>query len=118
LYDGLIGKFDFTPFNLDGKTKAGENNPKFYSKTNTSERSSFQANLPLVMQRTYALAKPVVDIAHTISSHGINNRNLLFSTDSGQIFSIDFRALSPRRPLSDPTLAGKKFRFIGFSTSL
>jgi hypothetical protein len=109
LYDGFIGKNDFTPFAYtDSKAvKSSDELLNFYKVKNVTNRSSFYTTAPLLMQRTYTIAKGIADMTQTISSKGINNKNILMALDSGQIFAIDFRALSPRRPLSDPTQSGK-----------
>jgi hypothetical protein len=108
LYDGFIGKNDFTPFSYESKSKSDEA-LTFYKAQNVTHRSSFFTVAPLIMQRTYSLTRGISDITRTISAKGINNKNILLVLDSGQIYSLDFRVLSPRRPLSDPTQSGMYF---------
>jgi hypothetical protein len=67
---------------------------------------------PLLMQRTYSINRGIADIRETMSLKGINNKNVLIILDSGQIYSMDFRMISPRRPLSDPTQSGMNSRIL------
>jgi len=101
LYDGFIGKYDFSALKADSR---------FVDKKSPlgAIRSGYSTTLPLVMQRTFVLPGKIVHLGHTISGRGINNKNLLVTFSSGQIYSLDFRMIHPRRPLSDPTPAEKE----------
>lgn len=102
MYDGFIGKYDFSAFKADSKF-ADKKSPL------GAVRSGYSTTLPLVMQRTYVIPGKVLHLSHTMSGKGINNKNLLVTFSSGQIYNLDFRMFHPRRPLSDPTPAGKLY---------
>ena len=61
---------------------------------------------PIAMQKTYTLPRAVTSMHHTITAHGISNKNILVGFRNGQVYSIDFKQIHPRRPFSEPSLAG------------
>lgn len=71
------------------------------------ERSAFQQPQLLSVEKVYVLPRAVSHLHYTTSSKGISNKNLLITLDSGEAYSLDLRLVSPRRPLSEPTAAGK-----------
>eukprot|EP01033_Poteriospumella_lacustris_P011214 gene11214-7976_t len=121
LYDGVIGKTDYLPFASKPSVGTREHDEKTTSKAvgheaSSSEddektillRSSFLTSIPLVMQRTYLMPRKVMDVTHTLSRHGLTNKNILLTMESGEVYNLDFRLLHPRRPLSEPTAAEKE----------
>lgn len=122
LYDGVIGKTDYLPFASKPSVGTREHDEKTTSKAavghevSSSEddektillRSSFLTSIPLVMQRTYLMPRKVMDITHTLSRHGLTNKNILLTMESGEVYNLDFRLLHPRRPVSEPTAAEKE----------
>jgi hypothetical protein len=97
LYEGMIDKHGLTP--LASKHSATMAN-KYKEAKNFS---SFLSGQPLAMQKTYIMPKAITAVHHTITEQGIANKNLLVSLTTGQIFMLDQRQISPRRPLSEPT---------------
>lgn len=124
LYDGVIGKTDYLPFASKPNVGSREHDEKTTYKQASSGgtvqvsveniekdillRSSYLTSIPLVMQRTYLMPRKVMDIAHTLSRHGLTNKNILLTLESGEVYSLDFRILHPRRPISDPTASEKE----------
>lgn len=120
LYDGVIGKTEFLPFAAKPNVGTREYDEKVTTSSSEStaatqtdsetilQRSSFLTSIPLVMQRTYLVPKRVQDIAHTRSGRGLTNKNVLLSLDSGEVYSLDFRLVHPRRPLSEPTVSERE----------
>lgn len=120
LYDGVIGKTDYLPFASKPNVGTREHDEKTTSKavahSESSEedekaillRSSFLTSIPLLMQRTYLMPRKVMDITHTLSRHGLTNKNILLTLESGEVYNLDFRLLHPRRPFSEPTAAEKE----------
>jgi hypothetical protein len=125
LYDGVIGKTDYLPFASKPNVGSREHDEKATLKQARAAgtvqvsvddddekavllRSSYMTSIPLVMQRTYLLPRKVMDIAHTLSRHGLTNKNILLTFESGEVYSLDFRILHPRRPISDPTASERE----------
>ncbi len=99
LYDGMIDRLGLTPF-------ANKASAAVAAKHQDSKNiSSFTNVAPLAMQKTYVMPKAVTAVHHTTTAHGIANKNLLVGVESGQVYMLDSRQLSPRRPMTEPTPA-------------
>ena len=102
LYEGMIDRYGLTPF---ASKQSAAATTALSSRNNFSAYSSFG---PLAMQKTFVLPKTVTAIQHTTTSQGIANKNVLLGFASGQVYSLDTRQISPRRPSSEPSIAERE----------
>jgi branched-subunit amino acid transport protein len=58
--------------------------------------------------RLFSLTLPSVAMHHTVTERGITNKNLLIGLSTGQLLSLDTRAIDPRRPLGAPSQLEKE----------
>ncbi len=95
LHEGLIERFGLSPFKVPEQS---------------STRSSLTAPPPVALQRTFALAKPVLTISSTRTQRGVASKHVLLGMEPGQLAALDRRALDPRRPVleDDATKAQRK----------
>jgi hypothetical protein len=101
LYDGFIDSLGLTPFaSRDSAAKAAK-------LKEAVTFSSFTSVPPVAKQRTYVMPKAVTTAHHTTTIYGITNKNPLVGLASGQVYMLDSRQLSPRRPLTEPTASEK-----------
>jgi hypothetical protein len=99
LYDGMIDKMGLTPF-------ASKQSAAVAAKHKEAKSfSSFTHVAPLAMQKTFVMPRAVTAVHHTTTAHGIANKNVIVGLDSGQVYMLDSRQLSPRRPMETPTQA-------------
>jgi len=94
LHEGMIDKHGITAFTSPDQqmTFASMSTPK-----------------PLVLTKTFGLAKPVSAIGVTNTKGGISAKNIVFATGvSGQIITFDRRLFDPRRPSGVPKVTEKK----------
>ena len=96
LYEGMIDKHGLGPYGFSSGKHAR------LSESAAQPFSSFTHNLPIAMNKTFILPKPVVGLDHTVSVRGITNKQFLAAFDNGQIFMIDRRQIDPRRPVNPP----------------
>jgi len=75
----------------------------FSGSKSTASFSSFTANTPILIHKTFVIPKKVNGIHSTKTKGGVTNINLIISFDGGQIYSLDRRLLNPRRPLAQPS---------------
>lgn len=133
LYEGVLDAYELSPLatsrvrGSSGYYRAAFNN-LFYGNTPATasvpggasgscggggictvrQPSAYGTITPLAMQKTYVLPRSVAGLHHTVTSNGVANKNILVSLRNGQIFSLDFRQIHPRRPMSEPTKAEKE----------
>lgn len=95
LHEGLIERFGLSPFKVPEQS---------------ATRSSHDAPPPIALQRTFALAKPVLTISSTRTQRGVASKHVLLGMEPGQLAALDRRALDPRRPVleDDATKAQRK----------
>jgi hypothetical protein len=94
LHEGMIDKHGITAFS------APEQQMSFSSMTSPK---------PIVLTKTYAVAKPVSAIGVTNTRGGISSKSFFLATgEAGQIVRLDRRLLDPRRPFGEPKLSEKK----------
>lgn len=99
LYDGMVDKMGLTPF-------ASKQSAAVAAKHKEAKSfSSFTHVAPLAMQKTFVMPRAVTAVHHTTTAHGIANKNVIVGLDSGQVYMLDSRQLSPRRPMETPTQA-------------
>jgi hypothetical protein len=84
LHEGLIERFGLSPFKVPEQS---------------ATRSSLTAPPPVALQRTFALAKPVLTISSTRTQRGVSSKHVLLGMEPGQLAALDRRALDPRRPV-------------------
>lgn len=109
LYDGLIGKYDFTPISSKRSPARNEyDNSIRTSEGRVSVRTSFGTSVPLVMHKVFTMPGRISGLSHTLSAKGITNKNVLIGFTSGQLYSVDLRLLNPRRPVEEPTQSGTR----------
>jgi len=98
LYDGMIDKMGLTPFasKPSAAVAAKHKDAKSFS--------SFTHVAPLAMQKTFVMPRAVTAAHHTTTAHGIANKNVIVGLESGQVYMLDSRQLSPRRPMEAPTV--------------
>jgi hypothetical protein len=63
--------------------------------------SSLESSKPIVLSKTFGLAKAVTALGVTTTRAGISSKQFLFATSNDQIVSLDRRMLDPRRPNGD-----------------
>mmetsp|Transcript_14717 Transcript_14717/g.31660 ORF Transcript_14717/g.31660 Transcript_14717/m.31660 type:complete len:1277 (-) Transcript_14717:127-3957(-) len=83
LHEGMIDKNGITAFS------APEQEVSF---------SSLESAKPIVLSKTFGLAKAVTAVGVTTTKAGISSKLFLFGTANDQVVSIDRRMLDPRRP--------------------
>jgi len=86
LHEGMIDKNGITAFT------APEQELSF---------SSLESAKPIVLSKTYGLAKAITAIGVTTTKAGISSKQFLFATANDQVISIDRRLLDPRRPTGE-----------------
>lgn len=106
LYEGVIDNTELTPF-ASSRTRANSAYLASSSGSGSStSRSAFTSVSPIAMQKTYTLPRAVSALHHTVTAHGLSNKNLLLGLRNGQVYSVDMKQIHPRRPFSDPSPAG------------
>jgi len=86
LHEGMIDKNGITAFS------APEQEMAF---------SSLESAKPIVLSRTFGLAKAVSALGVTSTKAGISSKQFMFATGNDQVISLDRRFLDPRRPNGD-----------------
>eukprot|EP01032_Pedospumella_encystans_P011728 gene11728-13618_t len=54
-------------------------------------RSAYSAVPPIAMQKSYTLPRAVCALHHTVTAHGLSNKDLLVGLRNGQVYSIDVK---------------------------
>lgn len=115
LYEGVIDNTELTPF----ASSRARSNSAFLAASAASAsstvRSAYSAIAPIAMQKTYTLPRAVSALHHTVTQHGLSNKNLLLGLRNGQIYSVDMKQVHPRRPFSDPSAAEKTEGLVRYS---
>ena len=70
--------------------------------------SSFTAQDPVVLQKTFVFPSGIKTMVTTQSKRGITNKHLVIGLVSNQMLLLDRRMLDPRRPIDAPSLDDKK----------
>ncbi|KAL7531389.1 hypothetical protein ACHAXR_004009 [Thalassiosira sp. AJA248-18] len=83
LHEGMIDKNGITAFS------APEQELSF---------SSLESAKPIVLSKTYGIAKSITALGVTTTKAGISSKQFLFATGNDQVISMDRRMLDPRRP--------------------
>lgn len=83
LHEGMIDKNGITAFS------APEQELSF---------SSLESAKPIVLSKTFGMAKAVTALGVTTTKGGISSKQFLFARSNDQVVSIDRRMLDPRRP--------------------
>ncbi|KAL7453767.1 hypothetical protein ACHAWC_005410, partial [Mediolabrus comicus] len=83
LHEGMIDKNGITAFS------APEQEVTF---------SSLESAKPIVLSRSFGLAKAVSALGVTSTKAGISSKQFMFATGNDQVISLDRRFLDPRRP--------------------
>ena len=86
LHEGMIDKNGITAFS------APEQEVTF---------SSLESAKPIVLSRSFGLAKAVSALGVTSTKAGISSKQFMFATGNDQVISLDRRFLDPRRPNGD-----------------
>lgn len=86
LHEGMIDKNGITAFS------APEQEVTF---------SSLESSKPIVLSRTFGLAKAVSALGVTSTKAGISSKQFMIATANDQVTSLDRRFLDPRRPNGD-----------------
>lgn len=107
LFEGIVDKYELHPFSQS---------PVLSSKR--ADFSSFTHSPPLAMHKTFVLPQAVLGITQTHSKQGITSKHLLLALSSGQLYSLDMRQISPRRPTTEPTAAEKEEGILQYSPFL
>jgi len=94
LHEGMIDKHGITAFS---------------SPTQQLTFSSMSSPKPIVLTKTFGIARPVSAVGVTNTRGGISSKSILLATGvNGQIVRVDRRMLDPRRPAGVPKLTEKK----------
>lgn len=82
----------------------------FTSPDQTEIFSSLDARTskPVVLAKTYSLAKPATALGMTLSRGGISSRRLLLATIDGHITGVERKVIDPRRPIGQLKDSEKK----------
>jgi hypothetical protein len=102
----VIDNTELTPF---ASSRARSNSAYLSSlaaSAGAAAKSAYTAASPIAMQKTYVLPRAVTALQHTVTAHGLSNKNVLMAMQNGQIYSVDMKQIHPRRPFSDPSTAG------------
>ncbi|KAL3781363.1 hypothetical protein HJC23_013447 [Cyclotella cryptica] len=83
LHEGMIDKNGLTAFN-------GPEQELVFS--------SLESPKPIVLSKTYGMAKAITAIGVTVTKAGITSKQFLFATANDQVISMDRRLMDPRRP--------------------
>jgi hypothetical protein len=83
LHEGMIDKNGLTAFN-------GPEQELVFS--------SLESPKPIVLSKTYGIAKAITAIGVTVTKAGITSKQFLFATGNDQVISMDRRLVDPRRP--------------------
>ena len=83
LHEGMIDKNGLTAFN------SPEQELTF---------SSLESAKPVVLSKTFGMAKTVTALGVTTTKAGISSKQFMFATGNDQVVSMDRRMLDPRRP--------------------
>jgi len=102
LYEGMIDSKGLTAF------ASPELSPTFSS-------LDARESKPVVLAKTYSIARPVTALGVTTTRSGISSRRLLLAGVDGQIYSIDKKSLEPRRPLGELKESEKKEGLMQYS---
>ena len=105
LVEGMVSKYDLGPLS-----------PNPFA--NEHAFSSFSSLPPIAIQKTFISPKSIKTLSRTITAKGLSNKNILIGTMSGQILSVDMRAIHPRRPLGEPTKFEKEEGLLQYSPYL
>ena len=86
LYEGMVDKNGLTPFTSPDQLR---------------EFSSFNAreSKPVVLAKTYSVAKPITALGITATRGGISGKRLILACLDGQVYAVDRKMLEPRRPM-------------------
>lgn len=63
--------------------------------------SSLESAKPIVLSKTFGLAKAISALGVTITKAGISSKQFLFATGNDQVVSMDRRLMDPRRPTGE-----------------
>ncbi|KAJ1453827.1 hypothetical protein M885DRAFT_258282 [Pelagophyceae sp. CCMP2097] len=86
LHEGMIERHGLSPL------KVPEQEAAF---------SSWSAPLPVALQRSFALGKPIVSLSATVTARAVASKHVLVGIAPGQVAALDRRLLDPRRPSLD-----------------
>ena len=106
LFEGMVDVFGLSPVT---SFKASAQQQK------DANLSAFSSPPPLGIQRTYIVPKAVTSLHHTTTSRGMAHKNVLVGTAGGQLYSLDYRFIHPRRPLATPTNTEKEEGLVQFN---
>jgi len=99
LFEGMIDRYGLTPFASKASASAAAHHQR------QSNLSAFTSTMqPIAMQKTYVLPRAVTAASHSVTHQGIANKNILLSLSSGQVLALDTRLISPRRPMTEPSV--------------
>ena len=94
LFEGMVDVFGLSPLT------SFRASPQLQKEANLS---AFSSPAPLSIQRTYVVPRAITSLHHTVTSRGLSHKNVLVGIAGGQLFSLDYRFIHPRRPLTAPT---------------
>ena len=60
--------------------------------------SSLESAKPIVLSKTYGIAKAITALGVTVTKAGITSKQVLFATGNDQVIAMDRRLMDPRRP--------------------
>ena len=92
LHEGMIDKNGLTAFN-------GPEQELIFS--------SLESVKPIVLSKTFGLAKAITALGVTVTKAGISSKQFLFATGNDQVISMDRRLMDPRRPSGELKLSEK-----------
>lgn len=103
LYEGMIDSKGLTAFSSPERSDS-------FSSLDIRESPK-----PVVLAKTYSLAKPPTAIGMTTSRSGISTRRLVLAGIDGVVYAVDRRLLEPRRPLGQLKESEKKEGLLQYS---
>jgi hypothetical protein len=106
LFEGMVDVFGLSPLT---SFKASAQQQK------DANLSAFASPPPLGIQRTYIVPKAVTSLHHTTTSRGMAHKSILLGTAGGQLYSLDYRFIHPRRPLAAPTNTEREEGLVQFN---
>lgn len=103
MYGGMIDKYSLVP----GANKPAINRANL-NEDGTKSVSSYSLNPPVVQHKMYVLPRSVTAMTHSTTSQGISHKNILLGLNTHQVYAMDMRHVSPRRPVNAPTQQEKE----------
>jgi ER membrane protein complex subunit 1, C-terminal len=102
LYEGMVDSSGLTAFATPDLTTS-------FSSLDARESK------PVVLAKTFSLARPVTALGMTLTRSGISSRRLVLASVDGRVYTLDRKSLEPRRPVGPLKDSEKKEGLMQYS---